>query len=265
MPVVVGNFDGLYRSDTTSMTDCNGLCVVNVTGVGFYEECEDSLKPYDIPMTDITNNIPIFDARINFDQQNPYQIMVNTTYKDSSDCSGNMTVRGCVLKLGKVQYQVSVFHNIPKDDTETASWEWTIIDGLTAGGQFVRTTAFEPWASNPYEFYGDNTTFGGIAVALQSYFDSTFSLQSDPNGKTLLEWDGSFAQQISPTTTGVPNWCNTSFTEFGATTWNINTGSTNYSRPTDYLLDQIRSTFLYTSLYAADNFYDGADSIQTLY
>ncbi|KAH8687928.1 hypothetical protein BGZ60DRAFT_394855 [Tricladium varicosporioides] len=100
------------------------------------------------------------------------------------------------------------------------------------------------------------TRFGGIADALKSYFTSSIVLQTTSNS-TALKVDGIYAEQIQPFSEGydesgnsfaLANKCNNSFSEFGLSS------TPYYDNPSDHILDQIRQTLLYTSIYVADIF-----------
>jgi hypothetical protein len=112
--------------------------------------------------------------------------------------------------------------------------------------------------SNVISLYenGDNSTttvFGGIAAALKSYYSSSIVLHPSKNGASL-NVNGVYGQQIQPASSGwnddgspmvLANTCNQSFNQFGY-----------YTNPTDFMLDAIRATLFYTSIYASDQEYD---------
>jgi hypothetical protein len=93
------------------------------------------------------------------------------------------------------------------------------------------------------------TVFGGIAAALKSYYKTSIVLHPTKNG-TSLNVNGVYGQQIQPASSGwnedgtpivLANTCNQYFTSFGS-----------YNNPSDFMLDAIRATLFYTSIYASD-------------
>lgn len=103
--------------------------------------------------------------------------------------------------------------------------------------------------------------YGGIAAALKSYYDATVALHPTANG-TALKYNGQFAQKLQPSSLGfnddgtpkvLPEKCNTSFPTFG---W-----YPIYADPTSFLLDSVRTTMFYSSVFAADQ---DMTSVQTI-
>jgi hypothetical protein len=84
---------------------------------------------------------------------------------------------------------------------------------------------------------------------LKFYYESSIILHPTKNG-TSLDVNGVYGQQIQPASSGwnsdgtpvvLANTCNQSFTSFGY-----------YENPSDFMLNAIRTTLFYTSIYASD-------------
>ncbi len=83
---------------------------------------------------------------------------------------------------------------------------------------------------------------------------------------TSLKFDGQFIQSLQPSSTSnenddgsptvLPNNCNITFPSFG---W-----YSQFSDPTSYLLDSVRTTLFYTSILAAE-LDDTSSTVQTVY
>lgn len=262
IPTIVGNKDAYYKT-YDFMNSCKGVCTATVEGVGFHQEnnvCPSYTIPYNLP-TDSSSNTTaestIFSIDIIWNSSAPYTIGMNSLIKSSRDCTGAYIVTNCTLQMAKVKYPVQVRFN----DTGEGMFTWSFGEQWPTPSHFV--SVYYP--AEVVEVYPvvpetNNTIFGGIASALQSYYGSSVIMRATANG-TALRYSGLFAQQL-PTDyypgqldeTGnplpEPDRCNTSFTSFFG-----------YSKINDFMLATIRDTLFYSSIYQASL---SQTSIQTL-
>ncbi|CZR69409.1 uncharacterized protein PAC_19309 [Phialocephala subalpina] len=250
IPYVIAKVDGVFKSFNENTT-CKGYCAAKLNGVGFEATCTNYTIPYSLPLDSETVNTTadstMFSVEIGWNVSSPYTIYLNTLFKPTPDCSGEYMVRNCSLQMAKVPYQTQVEFNATGDGD---NW-WSLTEEINGAHHY---NTYYP--SEPTEVYTDipvetnATTFGGIASALATYYDSSIVLHPDGNG-TSLKVNGLYAQQIQPsyasynddgTPVALPNKCNTSFSLFGGY----------YFDPTDFMLDSIRTTLFYTSIHAAD-------------
>lgn len=258
---IVGNMDGFYKTFDI-MNSCKGDCSATVEAVGFQVEdvCPTYTIPYSLP-TDTSSNSTvdstIFSVDVTWNSSTPNTIGLNSLVKSSSDCAGVYTVANCTLQMAKVKYPVWVKYN------ETGDGKWSWYNRRPWLDPVHRLSYYNP--SEIVEVYPvvtetNNTVFGGIASALQSYYGSSIVMHPTTNG-TTLKYNGLFAQQL-PTgfiagqtdqfgnAVPTPDRCNTSFTQFFG-----------YGNPTDFMLTTMRETMFYASIYQA---YQDQISIQTL-
>jgi hypothetical protein len=273
MPKVIGNPAGLYRTDVSRST-CNGLCDnVKVTGIGFSKNCTSSVVPYDFPLNghkfngtlntdDGMDSVgTVFAVEFDWLDNSPYTTAFTTTYKSSSECSGELHVDYCVLELGTVTYTASVFRNVPADQTKQALLEWTL---ESQNGQFEASPDFKPFTDVEAELKSSSTTYGGIFSSFAAYFASALELVDEySNLKYQLASITWFATQLHPTQEhevdgtlkSFPNGCNA---YFGPRSFQSADGTKKFTNPSDFILDQYQTTLFYLSLEF------GANETQTL-
>ncbi|KAG4431773.1 hypothetical protein IFR05_012749 [Cadophora sp. M221] len=261
IPDIVGNVDGFYKSFDL-MNSCKGDCSATVEAVGFQVEdvCPTYTIPYSLPADTSSNSTvdsTMFSVDVTWNSSTPNTIGLNSLVKSSSDCAGVYTVTNCTLQMAKVKYPVWVKYN------ETGDGKWSWYDRQPWLDPAHRLSYYNP--SEIVEVYPivpetNNTVFGGIASALQSFYGSSIVMHPTING-TTLKYNGLFAQQLptgfTPGQTDqfgnavpTPDRCNTSFTQFFG-----------YGSPTDFMLTTMRETMFYASIYQA---YQDQKSIQTL-
>jgi hypothetical protein len=249
MPLVIANVDGVYKSYGQFNT-CNGTCQVNLEHVGFNATCTDSTIVYDLPLNTHSSatiaDATIFSVDLTWNETRPNQIGLNTLYKPDGSCTGTYKVRNCTLDMAKVTSSVLVEYNVSNDE----SWSWYLYaEQLTPSHRSSVYYPSKPDSLLPSADNSTTTVFGGIAEALKSYYESSIMLHPTNNG-TSLDISGVYAQQVQPASSGwnddgtpvvLANTCNQSFTAFGL-----------YDNPSDFMLDSIRTTLFYTSIYASD-------------
>ncbi len=258
IPFAIANAEGVYKT-FNDKNSCKGDCMGTVEGVGFQESCTESTIPYDLPSDKSSNTTvdsTMFSVDIAWNVSAPNTLGLNTIYKPSDACTGEYVVKNCTLQMAKVKYPVQVQYNATGDE----QWYWYMMQEQLTPSH--RSSVYYP--SEVVELYPviqetNTTIFGGIASALESYYDSSIVLHPTRNG-TALKVDGLYAQQIQTYVPGynedgtpitLPNKCNTSFTTFGY-----------YGNPTDLMLDSIRTTMFYTSIFQA---LQDQNSVQTLH
>ena len=244
------------------MNTCNGSCSVTLKHVGFQQTCNDSLVPYDLPLNNHSSleggSNTILSVDISWNASHANQVKVSTLYKPDSACSGNYQVRNCTLDMAVVSNPVSVYFNTSND------WAWSYYLYQDTGSTAHRNLTGNEYIPSPVEHLlpdldnSTTTVFGGIAEALKSYYDSSITLSATKNG-TSLDINGVWAQQIQPASSGwnddgtpvvLANQCNQNFSQFEL-----------YNNPSDAILDDIRTTLFYTSIYASD-YSDGVATAQ---
>jgi len=248
MPLVIANPDGVYKSYGVFNT-CNGTCQIDLDHIGFNATCTDSEVEYDLPLNNSTassNASTVLSIDLTWNETHPNQIGLNTLYKPSSSCSGTYTVRNCTLDMARVTNNVLVEYNVSNDD----AWSWYVQSQQLTPSH--RSSVYYPSKVDSLLPDLDNSTstvFGGIAKALQAYYGSSITLTPSKEG-TSTSISGVYGQQIQPMSSGyddngnpivLPNVCNQSFTYFGY-----------FDNPSDFMLDAIRTTLFYTSIYASD-------------
>jgi hypothetical protein len=249
MPLVIANVDGVYKSFGQFDT-CNGTCQVNLDHVGFNATCLDTEFPYDLPLNSHssteTADSTILSVDLTWNASRPNQIGLNTLYKPEGSCIGSYKVRNCTLDMAKVTNPVLVEYSVSND----AAWSWFLqSEQLTPSHRSSNYYPSQVVSLLESEDNSTTTAFGGIAEALKSYYKSSIILHPTKNG-TSLDVNGVYGQQIQPASSGrnddgtpvvLANTCNQSFTSFGY-----------YDNPSDFMLDAIRTTLFYTSIYASD-------------
>lgn len=264
IPYLVNNVECLFKSYNTKNT-CKGDCAATLDGIGFQATCSQSTVPFNLPLdnaSDATGNgTDIFSADFSWNAAAPTTIGMNTLFKSTGNLTGKFIVNNCTLKLASVKYPVDVQFNATGE--WEPNWYWSLASQQLTPSHASSTYMPSEVNSLLAEVPETNVTaYSGVVEALKSYYDSRIYLHPTANG-TTLRIVGQFAQQLQPSSMGynddgtpisLPNKCNNSFTYFG---WNPV-----YNDPTSYLLDSVRKTLFYTSIFAADQ---DTTTIQTVH
>lgn len=148
-----------------SRTDCDGVCQATLKGAGFAVNCSESTVPYTLVGATSDGNINwvavngtnVFTSNFTHSESTPGDITLVVTYKGSSACNGDVTIKTCLLRAATVDYPV-IFRN----DTVTLNDATTITDdGVDSISQVTQRIGQGP------------TTLGGVTLALSNKFDST--------------------------------------------------------------------------------------------
>lgn len=247
---------GTITSTSTDNT-CKGDCEANVTVVGFKDTCTTYTLPYTLPLDSQASNetadSTILEIDIAWNASTRNSIQVNTLYKSDSACEGLYQVSNCTLNLGKAILPVRVQYNT----TGLEDWTWEMLSQqLTpshSASSFISATDVELFPEPSTPETGD-TTYGGVASALQAYFGGSISLH-ESNGNMSIKLNGAYAQQVrmdeytyteaDPSNAiPLPNKCNISFPAYAFG---------NFFDPTSYIMCKSSPTLSFLSLSNTDH------------
>lgn len=264
MPQIIANPRGIYETQSP-VTTVAGLAVTkNLRGLGFRSSCENSTVPFNLPpdgkpLNSSTDNT-ILSIDVSWDWKSPYTIQLDTKYKQTPDCSGDLIVQNCSLELGTVQHSAQVEHVLritPKNKEATETWQWTYVqpNSDVDDATFAPSPNWEPFTEQHTEFGTSNTTYGGFALAVASYFGGSITFETNDN-VTELQYNGHYAIQQTPTfrqddagnTVALPNVCNASFENIDFIPPFFFHSSPYFDSPSDFMLDQIRTSLFYLSI-----------------
>lgn len=169
------NFTPVMRDYSNRMdinmtnTGCDGVCYSTLKGAGFAVNCSTSTVPYTLNGSlknssinwDAFNGTAVFTSNFTFNENNPGNILLTVSYKDSADCDGDLTIKTCLLRAGTAEYPV-IYHN----DTVRLNDATTISDDKVSSLSTVRE-----------QFGPGGSTLGGMALALNNKFMSTAHLR----------------------------------------------------------------------------------------
>lgn len=264
IPQVIANQNNFITSEE-EQTTCKGECFPTLNAISFKSSCANYTVPYDVPLdsnsTDGMPNSTFFSVQFSWDASRPYVIGLDTLFKNESSCSGHYTGRQCNLTMGEVAYPLDVNYNASGYSFPT--WNWAIdsfedddFSSLSDGSNYKDVGNITTYPTPDPEVGGGNTTFGGIAAALQAYYGSTIVFHPTSKG-VVVTADGQYARQNQAYAVGVddngnvvepPNQCNSTFQGFG--------DLVTYNTPADDLLNQVRQTLFYTSVLIPDSIED---------
>jgi hypothetical protein len=281
---VIGYSQGVYSyANTPDVLDYDYIELDGTFNVvGFNETCSTYTIPYDLPLdnhiyTEPVSDSIMFSADILWSNFEPNTIFVNTIHKPDDACVGHYIVTNCSLYMASVKQHLVA-------SNQSSYWYWS----MSYEPQFTTGPENEPvdfsYSSVPSDSINhtlnrvDNetaTVFGGIAKALNSYFQSSVILQYTNTTGTSLSVNGIYADQIASTPanyssyyidTTLPNNCNHSFNQFGYYyyTFNDSYNSYSYSTPADDLLYQIRNTLFSISILVATDLTDASQTATDL-
>ncbi|KAG9245188.1 hypothetical protein BJ878DRAFT_541554 [Calycina marina] len=267
---------------SSNLTTCEGTCYANLTGLGFNSTCSSYRLPYDLSTSEETTEngtsdgmpFSMMSVDVLWNAEQPGMITVNILQKDEG-CLGSFRIDNCTLTMGQTYYSTQVIFNAtvnqgaPPDYTwshwsddvflpEAQDWPesifpFTPFDILTEVGNF--TSGNETAIGSLYWY----TQFGGIATALQTYYDSSIVVSPKSLGDTDLsgtETNGQYAWESAGYGVGFyddgesiayPD-CTASWTYGGDNTTIIQTIK-------DEVLSGMRSTFFFASIAIADSIY----------
>jgi len=102
-----------------SSTGCEGVCYSTLKGAGFAVNCSASRVPYTLdPLLEdgsinsaAINGTEVFTSNFTWSEKTPGDIMLMVTFKGSSACTGNLTIKTCLLQAATVECSV-VFHTL---------------------------------------------------------------------------------------------------------------------------------------------------------
>lgn len=160
-------------------TGCVGVCYSTLKGAGFAVNCSASTIPYTLdPLLEdgsinsaAINGTEVFTSNFTWSEKTPGDIMLMVTFKGSSACTGNLTIKTCLLQAATVEYSV-VFHN----DIVSLNDATTISDDKVNSISTV----------TPQNAQGP-TTLGGMGLALNNKF----------NSKAYMRFTGAVGYDIS--------------------------------------------------------------------
>jgi hypothetical protein len=258
MPLVIGNYDGYFRQSRDSNTTCKGYCEAVVRGIGFESFCEDSVLTVDLPLDQQKNlpytpynqsapniNYTLFDIGIAWDHTIPNGWNLTTIWKNDSLCSSSTVQSTCQIQLGSMNYPVAVSFNGSND----GKYDWSLhTANLTSAGDMSDPSmGFTSFGKGTTETVDTNSTYGGIATALATYFNSSITLNRDNLANTTeLKVNGFYAQQLNTMIDqkSLDYRCNLSLNSFGP--------NGIYQTPYTDLLNQFRYWLFYVSIYAME-------------
>lgn len=148
-----------------SSTGCDGICHTTVKGAGFVVNCSESKAPYTLEGGTLdgktnwvaVNGTNVFTSNFTHSESTPGDITLAVTYKGAPTCTGDVTIKRCLLRAATVAYPVMF-----KNDTVTLDDATTITDDKLVS------------ISEVIPRYGQGpTTLGGVALGLRNRFDST--------------------------------------------------------------------------------------------
>jgi hypothetical protein len=258
MPLVIGNYDLFFKQSLDTNTTCKGYCEAVVRGIGFESQCEESVLPVDLPLDQQQNlpytpynqsapntNYTLFDIGIVWDHTIPYGWNLTTIWKNDSLCSSSIVQTTCQIQLGSISYPVAVSFNGSND----GKYDWSLYtNNLTNAGDVSDPSMdFSSFGKGAVETVDTNSTYGGIATALATYFNSSVTLNRDNIANTTeLQVNGFYAEQLNTLIDEKPldYRCNISFNYFGKDGF--------YHTPYTDLLEQFRYWLFYVSVYAME-------------
>jgi hypothetical protein len=258
MPEVVGNYDLSFKQSPRTNTTCRGYCEAVVRGIGFESHCEESLLLVDLPLdqqqghpfTPYNQSAPnvnytLFDIEISWHHTIPNGWNLTTIWKNSSLCSSNIVQTTCQIQLGSINYPVAVSFNGSND----GKYDWSLrTNNLSAAGDISDPSLnFSSFGNNVVETVDTNSTYGGIAGALATYFNSTVTLNRDNiDNTTELKVSGFYGEELNTLIDekSLDYRCNISFNYFGRNGL--------YQTPYADVLDQFQHWLFYISIWAME-------------
>ena len=258
MPLVIGNYDEFIRQSKGTNTTCKGYCEAVVRGIGFESKCEDTVISVDLPLdqqqglpfTPYNQSAPninytLFDIDIEWDHTIPNGWNLTTVWKNDSLCSATIIQTTCQIQLGSINYPVSVSFNGSND----GKYDWSLHTySLTAAGDVSDPSVdFSSYGKGVVETVKTNSTYGGIATALGTYFNSSITLNRDNTANTTeLKVNGFYAEQLNTLVNEKPldYRCNLSLNSFGKDGL--------YHTPYMDVLESFRWSLFYLSVYAME-------------
>lgn len=258
IPLVIGDYDLSFKQSLDTNTTCKGWCEAVVRGIGFESHCEETVLPVDLPL-DQQHNLPytpydksapnfnytIFDVGIAWDHTVPYGWNLTTIWKNDSLCSTNIVKSTCQIQLGSCDYPVGVSNNGSND----GKYDWSLLTAnlSSASDPPPPSMHFTSFGQGTVETVNTNSTYGGIATALATYFNSSITLnRNNIENTTELKVNGFYAEQLN---TYIDNEvldyrCNLSLNYFGRNGF--------FHTPYADLLDSFRYSLFYLSIYAME-------------
>ncbi len=136
-------------------TGCDGNCYSALKGTGFVVNCSESTLWY--KLEGASAGTDVFTTNFTHSESTPGDITLVVTYKGTPTCTGDITIKRCLLRAATVDYHVMF-----KNDTVALDDHTTITDDKVVSISKVARRIGQ-----------GSTTLGGVALGLQNRFDST--------------------------------------------------------------------------------------------
>ena len=115
----------------SSLTNCNGTCTANLTGLGFSTTCLSEWVPYNMlnlsqwePAIENTTRkrYLVLSIDVIWDYKNPNTMLVNVLDKPYDTCTGDFLVTNCTLQMGPEYYSTRVVFNSTGSNVTEHAW-----------------------------------------------------------------------------------------------------------------------------------------------
>lgn len=185
-------------------TNCEGFCTGYVKGFGLWPVCEEYGFNFDISNNVRQGSAPALSVEFGWNFSSPNTIGMDFVYKNTTSCAGTMAGLRCNLHAAIVNYPVAISSldaniNSQSYRETTANTQWTLnldwkFDNATQ--TFFPNTPVTLSELLPVQDRdgSENTTWGGIADVLQTYYGSSCNL-TRTNGSIGLATAGLYAKQ----------------------------------------------------------------------
>lgn len=226
----LGTLSQLVTSKVTATADlgsfnttCLGSCRTTVKGMGFRISCEDSVKPYDMPVNcanecpdgkeanidSMINGTNVVEVAVTYDYRPaPDMITLRSMWKDSAKCKGNYSIQTCKLELANVEYPVIINSGV-QEATQKGLRNTTImtldVDLLKESPKVDRLAVSQYIATSDSTQYPVAGLAGLFAQTLNSTINLSFNEIYDESGVQIIA-QGMFAQQQQATSGVFYDW-----------------------------------------------------------
>ncbi len=182
---------GCYNRNNTAV--CHGKS----TSVGFKSTCHTTKIPYDLRPHSQDFTARVFDSSVTWTPTQPNTINITVSWKPQALCQGYYYRKTCLLEAANVNYPVQMYSSeMEGSGSQDAKHYQVPIIALDIDATMENDTVHNPLPVAAGEGKG-NTTYGGLAHALGSRYNSTLDW-SYTNGSWSVKSRGSFAGELAP-------------------------------------------------------------------
>jgi hypothetical protein len=175
--------------------ECLHACQTFVPGAGFQATCSRSTLPYDLlpnraSSNGTTKEAQILSSSITWEPSHPNQVNLNLLWKEGQSCTGVYQVRNCTLEAATKEYAVQIDYKPIGTGVNYSNPLYSLNENSTYKDDALIEIL------PVYEQEGkENSTYGGIAAAFASYFNSSMWFSQD---RSSFNQTGIFATYMMP-------------------------------------------------------------------